>query len=46
LKSQFKEEYYEALHDADVNHNLSKLNGIFYKAIISSFLNFTEYPVL
>ncbi len=46
LKSQMKEEYYEALHDADVNHNLNKLNGIFYKAIISSFVKFTEYPDL
>ena len=46
LKAEKKQEYFDALKEADLNNNFVKLREVFYKAIISSFIELSDYPEL
>ena len=46
LKAEKKQEYFDALKEADIKNDYTKLREVFYKAIISSYIELTDYPGL
>lgn len=46
LKAEKKQDYFDALKEADLTNDYTKLREAFYKAIISSFIELTDYPDL
>lgn len=46
LKVEKKQEYIDALKDVDLYNNYIKLREVFYKAIVSSFIELSDYPGL
>lgn len=46
LKTEQKEEYIEALHIADSCEDFTKLREVFYKAVISSYIQLSDFPGL
>lgn len=46
LKAEQKEEYIEALRIADLSEDFIKLREVFYKAVISSYIQLSDFPGL
>lgn len=46
LKAEKKDEYIDALKIADLDGNYSKLREIFYKAVVSSYIELSDFPGL
>lgn len=46
LKAEKKHEYFDALRQADLSNDYKKLREVFYKAIVSSFIELSDYPEL
>lgn len=44
LKADRKDEYIEALHIADTTGDYTKLREVFYKAVLSSFIELSDFP--
>ena len=45
FKAEKKDEYIEALHIADVSDDFTKLREVFYKAVISSYLELSDFSI-
>jgi Fic family protein len=46
LKAENKDEYVEALQIADTSEDYTKLREVFYKAVISSYIQLSDFPGL